>query len=47
MAQQNAFNTALLRIGFNVDTTEAIIDQGFDTLQVLSEVEESDIESMK
>ncbi len=46
MAQQNAFNTALLRIGFNVDTTEAIIDQGFDTLQVLSEVEESDIDSM-
>jgi hypothetical protein len=46
MEQQNAFNTALLRVSFNVDTTEAIIDEGFNTLEVLSEVEESDIDSM-
>lgn len=38
--------TALIWIGFNVDTTEAIINQGFDTLEVLSEVGNSDIEDM-
>jgi hypothetical protein len=46
MAQQNAFNQALTRIGFNVDTTERMIDEGFDTLETLSELEESDIDNM-
>jgi len=46
MAQQNAFNAALTRIGFNIDTTERIIDEGFETLETLSELEESDIDNM-
>jgi hypothetical protein len=46
MVQQNAFNTALLHVSFNIDTTEAIIDEGFDTLEVLAAVEETDIDSM-
>jgi hypothetical protein len=46
MAQANAFNTALTRCGFNADTTEAIIDEGFDTLAVLATVDEKDIDSM-
>jgi hypothetical protein len=46
MAQQNAFNTALTRIGFNVDTTERIIDEGFDTLETLADLKESDIDDM-
>jgi hypothetical protein len=27
MAQQNAFNAALIRVGFNADTSQAIIDE--------------------
>jgi hypothetical protein len=46
MAQHNAFNAALTRIGFNVDTTERIIDEGFDTLETLADLEETDIENM-
>jgi len=46
MAQQNAFNAALVRIGFNNDTTETMIDEGFETLEILAEVGESDIDSM-
>jgi hypothetical protein len=46
MAQQNAFNAALTRIGFNIDTTERITDEGFETLKTLSELEESDIDNM-
>ena len=46
MAAQNAFNTALARCGFNVDTTEAVIDEGFDTLETLAVVSEDDIEAM-
>ncbi len=46
MAAQNAFNTALIRCGFNVDTTEAIIDEGFDTLDTLATVDEGDIDAM-
>jgi hypothetical protein len=46
MAAQNAFNTALTRCGFNVDTMEAIIDEGFDTLDTLATVDEEDIDAM-
>jgi len=46
MAQVNAFNAALARVGFNNATAEAMVAEGFDTLDVLSEVEESDIDSM-
>ncbi len=46
MAVQNAFNTALTRCGFNVNTTEAIINEGFDTLDTLATVDEDDIDSM-
>jgi hypothetical protein len=46
MAQQNAFSTALTRIGFNVDTTKRMIDEGFDTLETLADLEESDIDDM-
>jgi hypothetical protein len=46
MAAVNAFNQALTRIGFNVDTTEAIIDEGFDTLETLATVDEKDIDAM-
>jgi len=46
MAQQNAFNAALIRVGFNADTSQAIIDEGFVDLKVLSEVEESDIDQV-
>ncbi len=46
MAAVNAFNQALMRVSFNVDTTEAIIDEGFDTLETLATVDEKDIDSM-
>jgi hypothetical protein len=46
MAAVNAFNQALTRVGFNVDTTEAIIDEGFDTLKTLATVDEKDIDLM-
>jgi hypothetical protein len=46
MAQQNAFNAALIRVGFNADSAQAITDEGFTDLQVLSEVEESDIDQV-
>jgi hypothetical protein len=46
MAQVNAFNAALVRLGFNGDTATAIIDEGFDNLEVLSEVEEDDIDQV-
>jgi len=46
MAQLNAFNAALLCCGFNADTTDAITGEGFDTVDVLAKVEDSDIESM-
>jgi hypothetical protein len=46
MAAQNAFNTALTRCGFNVNTMEAIIDEGFDTLDMSATVDEDDIDSM-
>jgi hypothetical protein len=46
MAQQNAFNAALLRLGFNADTATAIVDEGFQDLQTLSEIEESDIDQV-
>ena len=46
MAQVNAFNAALGRVGFNADTTQAITDEGFDTLEVLAEIEEVDIDQM-
>jgi len=46
MAQQNAFDQALTCIGFNVDTTERMVDEGFDTLETLSELEESYIDNM-
>jgi hypothetical protein len=46
MAAVNAFNQALTRVGFNVDTTEAIIDEGFDTLETLATVDEKDIDLM-
>jgi hypothetical protein len=46
MATQNAFNTALTRCGINVNTTEAIIDEGFDTLDTLATVDEEDIDAM-
>jgi hypothetical protein len=46
MAAQNAFNTALTRCGFNVNTMEAIIDEGFDTLDTLATVDEEDIDVM-
>jgi hypothetical protein len=32
MAQANAFNAALIHVGFNADTAQAIINEGFDTL---------------
>jgi len=46
MAQQNAFNQALIRIGLNIDMTERMIDEGFDTLETLPNLEESDIDNM-
>jgi hypothetical protein len=46
MAQQNAFNQAFNRIGFNIDTTERMINEGFDTLETLADLEESDIDNM-
>jgi hypothetical protein len=46
MAQLNAFNAALLRCGFNGDTADAIAAEGFDTLEVLADCEESDINAM-
>jgi hypothetical protein len=46
MAQLNAFNAALLRCGFNADSADAITGEGFDTLEVLADVEEEDIDSM-
>jgi hypothetical protein len=46
MAQVNAFNAALLHLGFNADTADAITNEGFDLLDVLSEVEDEDIDSM-
>ncbi len=46
MAAVNAFNTALTRCGFNPDTTTAIVDEGFDTLDTLATVHEDDIDSM-
>ncbi len=46
MAALNAFNTALNRCGFNGDTTEAIIAEGFDTLDTLATVDEEDIDAM-
>jgi hypothetical protein len=46
MAQLNAFNAALLRCGFNADTAYAITNEGFDTLEVLADVEEGDIDAM-
>jgi len=46
MAQVNAFNTALTRIGFNNATAEAMVNEGFDTLELLTEIEESDIDAM-
>jgi len=46
MAQLNAFNAALIRCGFNNDTADAITAEGFDTLDTLADVEESDIDSM-
>jgi hypothetical protein len=46
MAAVNAFNTALTRCGFNPDTTAAIVDEGFDTLDTLATVDEDDIDSM-
>jgi hypothetical protein len=32
MAQVNAFNAALARVGFNNATAEAMVAEGFDTL---------------
>jgi hypothetical protein len=46
MAQMNAFNAALTRIGFNVDTTERLVDEGLDTLETLADLEEADIDKM-
>jgi len=46
MAQLNAFNAALLRLGFNADTADTITNEGFDTLEVLSEIELDDIDAM-
>jgi hypothetical protein len=46
MAQLNAFNAALLRCGFNADTADAITLKGFNTLEVLADVEEDDIDTM-
>jgi hypothetical protein len=46
MAQQNAFNAALVHLGFNANTSNAIIDEGFADLQTLSEVEEDDIDQV-
>jgi len=46
MAQLNAFNAALLHCRFNADTADAITNEGFDTLQVLADVEEEDIDAM-
>jgi hypothetical protein len=46
MAQVNAFNAALARLGFNADTANAIIDEGFDSLEVLLEVEEDDVDQV-
>jgi hypothetical protein len=46
MAQVNAFNAALARLGFNADTANAIIDVGFDSLEVLLEVEEDDVDQV-
>jgi hypothetical protein len=46
MAQANAFNAALIRVGFNTDTAQAIIDEGFDTLEVLSEIKEENVDQM-
>jgi hypothetical protein len=46
MAQVNAFNAAFGRVGFNADTTQAITDEGFDTLEVLAEIEEDNLDQM-
>jgi hypothetical protein len=46
MGQVNAFNATLTRIGFNNTMAVAIVAEGFDTLEVLTEVEESSIDSM-
>lgn len=46
MAQDNAFNAALTRIGFNQVTVDAMVNEGFNTLEVLTEIEESDINVM-
>jgi DnaJ-domain-containing protein 1 len=46
VAQANAFNAALTRIGFNIPMAEAMVNEGFDALEVLTEVEESDIDGM-
>ena len=46
MAQVNAFNAALIRVGFNADTAQAIIDEGFETLDVLADIEDDNIDQM-
>ena len=46
MAQLNAFNAALIHCGFNNNTADVITAEGFDTLDTLADVEESDIDSM-
>jgi len=46
MAQVNAFNAALIRVGFNADTAQAIIDEGFKTLDVLADIEDDNIDQM-
>jgi hypothetical protein len=46
MAQKIAFNAALIWMGFNVITTDAMIDEGFEMLEILAKVEKSGINDM-
>jgi hypothetical protein len=46
MAAAIAFNQALIRCGFNADTAAAIVAEGFTSLNILSAVDDKDIDGM-
>ena len=42
----DGFRTALQRIGFNIPTSQKIVDEGFATIAALAEVSDDDIEAL-
>jgi hypothetical protein len=46
MAHAHAFTHALIHCGFNQDTADAILAEGFDDLDVLAQVSNVDVDSM-